>query len=176
MITKLTDDLMSGTRNFWLLIIAILLILSGLIVIFNPLAALMASAMFVGFMFIVIGCGYLMAFQQKESALALALGILDIIIGLVFLMNIDMVTMSMPVIFALWILFNGITEIIMGYQIRQNNDNDWKILFWGGICSILFSLFIFIHPLFGSFIVTTLIGIYLIAYGVFEIVRYIKCC
>lgn len=176
MITQLTNNLISGTRNFWLLIIGSLLILSGLVVICNPITALMASAMFVGFMFIVIGCGYLMAFQKSESALALALGILDIIIGLVFLMNITIVTASMPVIFALWILFNGITEIVMGYQLRKTNDSDWKILFWGGICSVLFSLFVFLHPFIGSFIITTLIGIYLIVYGVFEIIRYIKCC
>ncbi len=171
-----TNDLTTSRKSIWLLIIGVLLILCGIYVILNPITALLASAMFIGLVFIVLGAGYLMVFRERDSYWMLALGILDLIIGVLFLGNLGITAVSMPVIFGLWILFNGITEIVMGLEMKRNSDPNWQILFWGGIGGIIFSLLIFAYPVVGTFMITALIGIYLIVYGLLEIIRYFKCC
>lgn len=175
-LTMHNNNLTTSRRSIWLLIIGVLLILCGIYVILNPITALLASAMFIGLVFIVLGAGYLMVFRERNSYWMLALGILDLIIGVLFLGNLGITAASMPVIFGLWILFNGITEIVMGLEMKRNSDPNWQILFWGGIGGIIFSLLIFAYPVVGTFMITALIGIYLIVYGMLEIIRYFKCC
>ncbi len=173
---NITHNIVSDRKNIWLLIIGVLLVLCGLYVIFNPITALIASAMLIGLVFIVIGTGYLMVFRESNSYMMLALGILDLIIGILFLTNLSITAASMPIIFGLWILFNGITEIVMGIEMNRKKYANWKILFWGGIGGILFSILIFAYPVIGTFTITMLIGAYLIVYGALEIIRYFKCC
>ena len=171
-----SNSLSTQKKSIWLLIIGILLALCGVYVIFNPITALLASAMFVGLVFIILGAGYLMVFREKNSYWMLALGILDLIIGILFIGNLGITIVSMPVILGLWILFNAITEIVMGIEMKRTFDPNWQILFWGGVGGIIFSLLIFAYPVVGTFMITALIGIYLIGYGLLEIIRYFKCC
>lgn len=163
-------------KNFWLMIIGILLVLCGVFVLFNPMTALVASAMFIGLVLIVLGVGYLMVFRDTGSYMMLALGILDIFVGILFLTNLGISAVSMPVIFGLWVLFNGITEIVLGLEMRREKSPNWQILFWGGIGALIFSFLIFAYPFIGTFVITFLIGAYLIVYGALEIIRYFKCC
>ena len=173
---QVLTNLPLGKRSKWLLLLGALLVLSGIYVIFNPITALLASAMFIGLVFILLGAGYLMVFRESNSNMMLALGILDLVIGVLFLANIGITAVSMPIVFALWTLFNGITEIVMGVEMKQSHDTNWPILFWGGIGGLIFSLLIFAYPIIGTVMITALIGIYLMAYGILEIVRYFRGC
>ncbi len=161
-------------KSFWLLLISLILILSGIYILFNPITALVASAMIVGVVFILLGVGYLMAFQERKSSMFLALGILDLIIGVLFLSNIGISAANMPIILGLWILFNSIAEIVMGWEMRADQNSMWKIFFWGGILGVLFSLLIFVMPVIGVVTITVVIGLYLIIYGGLELTRFIK--
>ncbi len=161
-------------KSFWLLLISLILILSGVYVLFNPITALVASAMVVGVVFILLGVGYLMAFREKKSSVFLALGVLDLIIGVLFLSNIGISAANMPIILGLWILFNGIAEIVMGWEMRSDQDSMWKIFFFGGILGVIFSLLIFAMPVIGVVTITVVIGLYLIIYGALEFMRFMK--
>ncbi|MBQ8558071.1 MAG: DUF308 domain-containing protein, partial [Alphaproteobacteria bacterium] len=65
-------------RSVWLLIAGVLLILCGVYVLFNPITALITSAMLVGIAFIFIGTSYLMSYRENTSYTLLAMGILDL--------------------------------------------------------------------------------------------------
>ncbi len=173
---NILTNLPCAKRSIWLLLLGALLVLSGVYVIFNPITALLASAMFIGLVFILLGAGYLLVFRESNSYMMLALGILDLVIGVLFLANIGITAVSMPIVFALWTLFNGITEIVMGIEMKQSHDKNWPILFWGGIGGLIFSFLIFAYPIIGTVMITALIGTYLIVYGILEIVRYLRGC
>lgn len=161
-------------KNLWLLLVSIILILSGIYVLFNPLNALIASTLFVGLLFVFIGTGYLLSFRQGDSYAILALGILDIFIGLLFLTNIGLSAATLPIIFALWILFNGIVQLAMGLELRHSVDIPYKAMISAGILGIIFSILIFIYPAVGAIAITVLLGLYLVGYGLFELVRFVK--
>lgn len=161
-------------KNIWLLIISILLIIGGIYVLFNPVTALVASALTIGVVLIVIGTGYLITFRQSNSYIMLTMGILDILIGVLFLTNIGVSAVSMPIIFGLWILFNGISQLVMGIEIKDTQGPAWKWLVGSGIFGIVFSVLIFAYPVIGTVTLTLLLGLYLIGYGGFELNRYLK--
>ncbi len=161
-------------RNIWLLIIGILLVISGIYVLFNPVAALVASALTIGLILIVVGTGYLITFRQTNSYITLIMGILDILIGVLFLTNLGITAVTMPIIFGLWVLFNGIAQIVMAIELKNKITPAKKWLFAAGIFGIIFSMLIFAYPVVGTLTLTLLLGIYLIGYGGFEINRYIN--
>ena len=174
MVKEIMPDTIANGKSLWLLIISILLIISGVYVLFNPISALITSAVLLGIVFIVIGTAYLMSFRQLNSYMLLALGILDIMIGVLFLTNIAATATSMPVIFGLWILFNSIAEIVMGIEMRSNGIAHWRYLIGMGIAGLIFSLLVFIMPIIGTVAITLIIGLYLIVYGIMEMRRFIK--
>lgn len=165
------------SKNIGLLLIGILLIIGGIYVLFNPLAALIASALFIGIALVLVGVGYLFLYTQDKSYLTLSLGILDIFIGLVFLSNIGISAATMPIIFALWILFIGISQLAMGLELKKLtpvSSSAWKWWTASGLFGILFAILVFIFPTIGALSITILLGIYLIEYGAFELNRYLN--
>ncbi len=164
------------TRNFGLLLISLLLIIGGIYVLFHPIAALLASAFMIGFVFVFLGVGYLFLYGQVKTYWALGLGILDLFIGIVFLSNMGVSAASMPIIFALWILFVGISQLTVGLDLRKlsSNSKGWKWWTASGVFGILFALLIFLFPAVGALSITVVFGIYLIEYGAFELNRYLK--
>ena len=165
----------SCCKNFWLLLISLLLIASGIYVLFNPISALISSVIFIGIFLLLIGSGYLLSFQENDSYAILALGILDIFLGLIFLTNIGITALTLPIIWAFWIMFNSIIQIAMGMELKNTPNVPYKQIIGAGVFGVLFSTLIFIYPAVGTFTITILLGFYLIGYGVFELYRLKSC-
>lgn len=163
-----------SSHHLWLLVISILLIGCGIYILLNPITALIASALFIGITFIMMGIGYLIVFGRTKSYMHLSLGILDIVIGLIFLTNLGITTISMPLIFGLWCLFIGVTQITAGLELKKVNDRSWSWITTSGVIGLVFALLIFFYPLIGTITITLLMGGYLIIYGAFELNRYLR--
>ncbi len=158
-------------QNIWLLIIGLLAIASGLWILFSPITALVTSALILGAVFIIMGAGYLMVFRDTRDYMMLLLGILDLLLGLIFLTNLGITAMSMPIVFALWCFFVGVSQLVASFQVREMPDSPWGVLLLSGILGILFGGLIFFYPVVGTFTITVFMGGYLILYGVFELLR-----
>ncbi len=161
-------------KNIWLLIVSLILIMCGIYVLFSPATALVASALIAGAAFIAMGAGYLMAFRYTRSYMHVTLGVLDIVVGLILLVNLGVTAASMPIIFAFWCLFVGITQVVAALELREVGEPIEKWLLASGIIGIIFSLLIFFNPVFGVLTISFLMGAYLILYGAFELNRYLR--
>ena len=168
------EKIVQPSLNLWLLIISILLIGCGIYVLLNPITALIASALFIGITFILMGVGYLIVFRRTKSYMQLSIGLLDIVIGLIFLANLGITAVSMPLIFGLWCLFIGVTQIAAGLELKQVLDRSWSWIVTSGIVGLIFALLIFFYPFIGTVTITLLMGGYLIVYGAFELNRYLR--
>lgn len=166
--------LINNSKSIWLLIISLILIGCGIYVLFNPMTALVASALAAGIIFILMGFGYLFDFRQCHSYMCLAIGILDIIVGVILLANLGITAVSMPIIFGLWCLFVGITQFVAALELKEEGSSFGNWLLAAGLVGIIFGLLIFFYPGFGAMTITFLMGSYLILYGAFELNRYIK--
>ena len=116
----------------------------------------------------------MMIFQESKNYLFLSISILDIIIGVLLLINIGLTTATLPLIIALWMLFSGISQFVESWRLKETNTHSWIWFLISGTVSILFALFVVFHPVISMIAVTTLIGLYFIIYGALELIRYMR--
>lgn len=161
-------------KNIWLLIVSLLLMVMGVYLIFNPATALIASAVMLGVLFILTGIGYAMLYKSRHSYAYPIIGGFNILIGIMFLMNLGITAMSMPIIFGFWCVFVGITYLIEGIKMQKEPQSLWGISLITGLLGIIFGILVFLYPLLGVFSVTFLLGAYLIICGAFEMGRYYR--
>lgn len=161
-------------KNIWFLIIGLILIGCGVYTLFSPITVLLASAIILGTIFIIMGIGYLMLYRETQSYMHVTLGVLDILIGFILLVNLGITAASIPIIFAFWCLFVGVIQLVAALELSEVGKSIEKRLLLSGIVGIVFSLLIFFNPVFGAFTISFLIGWYLILYGIFEVGRFLR--
>jgi Uncharacterized conserved protein len=156
--------------NIWKLCTAVLLICMGVCAWLQPLGSLLFFAFYLGIAFAVCGAAKLLFVVTRRVYGWLAvLGLIDIFIGIVFLTDIHVTKVTLPVIFAFWTLLSGIVRITMGYQYFTGDQSRWKWEIGSGVVGALFAGLILIHPVVGSLYLAILFGMTLVSYGICDI-------
>lgn len=153
---------------------SIFMIIAGVLVWFYPDTALLAAALYLGTMFIIGGGGYLADFYFLRSGWLLAVGLLNIIIGVVLILNLGITAASLPVLLAVWILCIGVIQIAFGIDAKSGEDPAWKWILIAGFLGIIFALLILGYPMIGVFAISTMLGLYFFLYGCLGIAEYIE--
>lgn len=157
--------------GIWHLIAGIIMAIVGIYVWFNPVVTLVALALYLGIAFIVVGAGYFAFSFSYQSGWYLIVGILDILVGIIFVSNLGVTAASLPIIFALWCLAVGVIQIVAAFQLKKI-DLPWGWDLTAGILGILFAFLILAYPAIGTITITALMGAYIILYGIVEIAEY----
>ncbi len=157
--------------SIWHLIGGIIMALLGIYIWFNPAVSLMALALYLGIVFIVVGAAYFMASFSFRSGWYLVVGILDILVGVVFVANLGVSAVSLPIIFALWCMAVGVVQIVTAFQFK-NTGLPWYWSLIAGILGVLFAFWILAYPALGVYTLTALMGAYILLYGMVEIIEY----
>ncbi len=161
---------MWNRADFWRWFVGIMMVITGIFVLFNPLASLAALALYIGIVFIIVGVGYIINSFSFELGWELSVGIIDVFIGVILAFNLNFTMAALPAILAVWTLIVGIIQATMSWKNRKYNFL-WKSGIIVGILGIVFSLLIFIYPMVGVLTITTIMGFYWIMCGVFSIVE-----
>ena len=162
-----------NSPTLWLMLIGLLMVALGVYVLFNPITALIALALYLGVAFLVIGAGYVWIFSYVKSYPLLALAIIDIIIGLLFIFNPGLTAATLPIIFAMWALFVGIVQVVTSFELREIGSRVWGWTLLAGILGILFAVLILFYPLLGAITLTVFMGGALIVYGAYDVIQYL---
>lgn len=157
--------------GLWHLAAGIIMVLLGFYVWFNPMTSLLALALYLGVAFILIGAVYMAASFSFESGWYLFVGILDILVGVIFVTNLGVTAETLPIIFALWSLAVGGIQIVAAYHLYKAGFN-WSWALIAGIIGVIFAFLILSYPILGAIAITTLMGAYILLYGVVEILEY----
>ena len=88
--------------GIWHLIAGIVIAVLGVYVWFNPAATLLGLALYLGIIFIVVGAGYFMLSFSNRSGWYLTVGILDMLVGVIFVGNLGLTAATLPIVLALW--------------------------------------------------------------------------
>ena len=155
-----------------LVVSSVLMILAGLLSWAFPDSALLAAALYLGIIFLIGGFAYLLDFYYLRSGWLLAVGALDVILGVVLILNLGITLASLPFLLAFWILSVAVSQISFGVDAKSAGDTSWKWLILSGITGVLFGLWILGAPAIGFLTVSTLVGMYLVFYGCLGIAEY----
>ena len=175
MAAKKEVEVVSRNVSFWHLIGGVLMALLGIYVWFNPAVTMMALALYLGIVFIAVGVGYFIASFSFDSGWYMVVGLLDVLVGVIFVANLGLTAASLPIIFALWCLAVGVIQLVTGIQYRRL-DNGYPSAGWtrtAGLLGIVFGFLILTYPAIGTVTLTALMGTYIILYGIVEIAEYV---
>ena len=156
----------------WHLIAGIIIAVLGIYVWFNPAAALLGLALYLGIIFIVVGAGYFMLSFSNRSGWYLTVGILDMLFGVIFVGNLGLTAVTLSIMLALWFLAVGVIQLVASFNLRRDGYSwGWSLL--AGILGVLFAFLILAYPAIGAVTITALVGAYFFMYGIIEIGEYV---
>ncbi|MEJ8572707.1 HdeD family acid-resistance protein [Microbaculum marinum] len=155
----------------WFLIQGVIMIILGAAAILLPWVATLASAIFVGWLFIIGGVVRLVATFSSRRApgfwWSIVIGILAIILGFVIVAN--PLEGVLTLTYALIILFfiEGIFQIIAAVEFRKATASSWIWLILSGVIDIVLAVLIFAGlPGTAAWAIGLLVGINLLFAGI----------
>ncbi|MBQ8870921.1 MAG: DUF308 domain-containing protein [Alphaproteobacteria bacterium] len=157
--------------GIWHMLAGILMIVLGTYVWFNPFISLMALSLYIGVALIVIGAGYVASSMSLESGWFMFVGVIDVIIGIILVSNLGVSAVTLPIIFALWSIAVGSVQLVSSYHLSKA-ELPWGWSLSLGLLGIVFGFLILQYPELGAVTISTLLGLYIVLYGILEIVEY----
>lgn len=161
---------MKTSTKIWLAIAGILLVALGVVCICKPAATLFTAAWLIGCMTLVAGIAKLVftfrtqAFLPNSGSRMLS-AILQIILGLIFLCNNLFLAVSLPVIFAMWVLIEGVIIAVNSFDYKRVGFPGWWAILLLGICGAVLGVLGLRNPDVSATTLSTLIGLGVIAMG-----------
>ena len=158
----------------------ILLIFAGMLSFLYPQSAVMTIAFIFGLIMLITGIfDIIIYFTIREYMLGagwiLVDGVLTSILSVLLLGN-DFVTANViPYIFAMWMLFSGVTKFISSFDLKKLNINGWGWLSLLGILGTVLGFICFLQPIVAANILGILMGIIFVFQGCFALYMWWIC-
>ncbi len=161
---------MKTSTKIWLAIAGILLVVLGVLCICRPAATLFTAAWLIGCLTLFAGISKLVftfrtqAFLPNSGSRMLS-AILQIILGLIFLCNNLFLAVSLPVIFAMWVLIESVIIAVNSFDYKRVGFPGWWAILLLGICGAVLGVMGLRNPDVSAATLSTLIGLGVIAMG-----------
>lgn len=160
---------MATTRkhDWGLIVIGILLALCGIVFAFSPVETLVTLTIFAGVFFLVAGIFDIINYVRFHktglaSGWTIFYAILDIILGLMFLIHPVALAGIIPWVIGIFVLVFGVYECVAAFSVRKSGASVWGWILFSGIIGIVLGLCFFFLP--ASFVLY--IAFFLILRGV----------
>lgn len=161
---------MKASTKIWLAIAGILLIALGIMCLKNPVATLLSLAWVIGAGTLLTGIAKLVftirtqAFLPNSGTRMLS-AILLIVLGFVLLGHKFFVTSSLPIIFAVWVVIEGITIAVQSFDYKKVGFGGWWALLLFGIAAAILGCMGLRNPLVAAHTLSILISAGIIVLG-----------
>ncbi|MBQ7253594.1 MAG: DUF308 domain-containing protein [Bacteroidales bacterium] len=161
---------MKTSTKIWLAIAGILLVVLGVLCICRPAATLFTAAWLIGCLTLFAGISKLVftfrtqAFLPNSGSRMLS-AILQIILGLIFLCNNLFLAVSLPVIFAMWVLIESVIIAVNSFDYKRVGFPGWWAILLLGICGAVLGVMGLRNPDVSAATLSTLIGLGVITMG-----------
>ena len=161
---------MDKSTKIWLAIAGILLIVLGVICICKPAATLFTMAWLIGCFTLAAGIFKLIFTVRTEAFLPnsgsrMLSAILQIVLGVIFLANNLFLTISLPIIFAMWVLIEGVVIAVQSFDYKRVGYPYWWFILLLGIAGAVLGILGLRNPDISAATLSTIIGVGIIALG-----------
>lgn len=163
--------------NIYLIITALLLIVLGVVCIFNPGASFVSAAWLMGLVILVSGVSSLIFGLRAQAFLPNAgsttlLAVFQIIVGLMLASNILVSEVALIVVFSMWVIFEGVSLSVLSIDYRKGGYDRWWLMLILGVCSIVLGFLALREPETTGAFLGVLIGLGILANGIIRIVAF----
>ena len=161
---------MKTSSKIWLAVAGALLVALGVICICRPAATLFATAWLIGCFTLAAGIAKLVfTFRTQmflpNSGSRMLSAILEIILGLIFIGNNVFLAVSLPVIFAMWVLIEGVIIAVNSFDYKKVGFPGWWCILLLGIAGTVLGALGLRNPDVTAATLSTLIGLGVITMG-----------
>lgn len=157
-------------------LLGILFVIVGFIAFSDPAGNLMGLTIVFGIVAVIKGIYELFFRSLVKEFIGLngtwltVLGIIDLVIGILFLFNLYKGMMILPYLFAIWIIVDSVFNLFMlGYYKAQGTGQYWFALIIS-IVTILIGIFLFFDPIVAALTLSFLVGVYFVWFGILAII------
>ena len=161
---------MKTSTKIWLCISGLLLVILGVVCIAKPDITLVSAAWLLGCLTLISGISKLVftfrtqAFLPNSGTRALS-AILDIFFGCFFLFNILGTAISLPVVFAIWVMIEGVVIAVQSFDYKKVGFPMWWVLLLLGAGAAVLGYFGLKNLDVTAGVLSAIIGIAIIANG-----------
>lgn len=164
------------TRGLSRYVVGAIFILVGVLCLRNPGATLVSVAIYLGVGFVIHGVMSLYAYYQSpeaslHSGWRIVEGILSLILGAMFLMNLGIGSAAVTMMMLIWLMVGGVFRLTASYYMKRANLAGWLVPLASGILLLVCAFVLASHPLWAILTLTTLVAWIFIFYGVIIIVE-----
>lgn len=162
---------MKKSTKIWLAIAGVLLIALGVVCLCYPADTLFATAWLIGILTLVAGIAKLVftfrtqAFLPNSGSRMLS-GILEVLLGLIFICHTVFLAFSLPVIFAMWVIIESVIITVNSFDYKKVGYPGWWGILLLGLCGIVVGFLGLRNPDVSAVTLSTLIGFGVISAGV----------
>ncbi|MBQ6068673.1 MAG: DUF308 domain-containing protein [Bacteroidales bacterium] len=163
--------------NIYLIITALLLIVLGVVCIVNPGASFASAAWLMGLLILISGISSLIFGLRAQAFLPNAgsttlLAVFQIVVGTMLATNILASEVALIVVFAMWVLFEGISLAVLSIDYKRGGYDRWWLMFLLGLCSIILGFLALRKPETTGAFLGILLGLGILANGIVRIVAF----
>jgi len=156
-------------RHWWVFLIrGILFILVGIYMIASPIASFIALGFLFGLMILLAGISELLGVTRDNHpgsrSWHLALGIIEVIFGVVLMTHVATSVAIIRIIVGLWFIFRGVTL----FNVFRVIHTSWLPRL-GAVLIVIFGLLILFDVVFGSMTIILFAAISFIITGIFNV-------
>lgn len=164
-------------KIFWTSIVSTLVILSfGILLYAFPGTVIKSITIGLGVIFMVIGIiPIINYFRFRSSGLtttfSFMMGVFCIVVGLILLLNENILGTIIPIITGVWMIINSINRIAIAMDLRDDNVSIWSITLIYAIITLIVGVLLILDPVNGGRLVTKTIGIIICVYSLIDLVN-----
>jgi uncharacterized membrane protein HdeD (DUF308 family) len=153
------------------LLIGVATLVLGLLVAFHPSASLGVIAVLLGILFVISGVVHLVrVFDRDEEHRGWlgAVGLLLIVLGVVLIRHIDLTTAIIGLFIGITWIVQGLVWLVSGLSARTVRGHGWWIFF--GAVSLVAGVVVAASPVSSVTVLATLVGVWFAIMGAVEII------
>lgn len=164
--------------SLYLIVTALLLIVIGVVCMVKPNDGFESMAQLLAILIMLAGLSTLLfgirsKGQLPNTGMTTFLGIFELVVGLLFLVNGLLAATTLIVVFAMWVLFEGISLSVLAFDYRKSGYDRWWMMLLLGICSIVLGFAAMCNPESTGALLGILLGLGLFSNGIIRLVAFV---
>lgn len=157
-------------------LLGILYLILGFLAFNNPMVSIVSVAYVFAIGAIIIGFYQIFIrhrikqYSGYKSTALVVFGVIDIIIGVIFLFNIVTAMFAMHFLFVFWLIFDSIGTLVTANPIKEFSTAQYWFTIVIAIIGLILGILLLFNPLSSFVTLAVLIGLYFMLFGVLNIV------
>lgn len=143
----------------------------GIVCIVNPEMTVTSLGVLLGIFLVLVGIFDVVVYfdiHQFSASIGWLLleGILTILFGVLCLSNQILTSLTIPMIFSIWMLFSGVSRIVSSLDYKEYEFDHWWVVLLLGILLVILGVVSLLNPIVATFTISYILGVMFLSQGI----------